>query len=42
MSDLSFTWNEKIHINYINNNYLGPSVGHVVNYYNQLCNPEFI
>jgi len=42
VADLSFTWNEKIHINYINNNYLGPSVEHVVNYYNQLCNPDFI
>jgi len=41
-ADLSFTWVNEIKLNYINNNYLGPSVGHVVQYYNQLCNPEFI
>ena len=40
--DLSFYWKGEIKIHYLNNNYLGPSVGHVVNYYNQLCNPEFI
>jgi len=36
--DLSFYWKGEIKIHYLNNNYLGPSVGHVVNYYN----PEFI
>jgi hypothetical protein len=41
-SDLSFYWNGEMKIHYINNNYLGPSVEHVVNYYNQLCNPAFV
>jgi len=40
--DLSFYWNGEMKIHYLNNNYLGPSVEHVVNYYNQLCNPEFV
>jgi len=34
--DLSFFWKDKIDIEYINNNYLGPSVGLVINYYNAL------
>jgi hypothetical protein len=41
-SDLSFYWKGEMKIHYINNNYLGPSVDHVVNYYNQLCNPAFV
>jgi hypothetical protein len=35
-SDLSFYWKDKIDINYINNNYLGPNVHSVINYYNDL------
>jgi len=41
-SDLSFYWKGEMKIHYINNNYLGPSVDHVVDYYNQLCNPAFV
>jgi len=35
-SDLSFYWKENIDIRYINNNYLGPNVQAVMEYYNQL------
>ena len=35
-SDLSFYWKENIDIRYINNNYLGPNVQSVMEYYNQL------
>lgn len=35
-SDLSFYWKDNIDIIYINNNYLGPSVGCVIGYYNNL------
>jgi hypothetical protein len=35
-SDLSFFWTDKIDIAYINNNYLGPNVESVINYYNLL------
>ena len=34
--DLSFYWKNKINIKYLNNNFLGPSVGHVIEYYNSL------
>jgi hypothetical protein len=34
--DLSFYWKNKINIKYVNNNYLGPSVNHVIQYYNDL------
>ena len=34
--DLSFYWKNKINIKYVNNNYLGPSVNHVIEYYNEL------
>jgi len=34
--DLSFFWKDKIDIVYINNNYLGPNVESVKNYYNLL------
>ena len=34
--DLSFFWKDNIDIAYINNNYLGPSVNSVINYYNAL------
>jgi hypothetical protein len=35
-SDLSFYWKDYIDIKYTNNNYLGPSVEHVISYYNDL------
>jgi hypothetical protein len=35
-SDLSFYWKDKIDISYINNNYLGPNVDSVINYYYKL------
>lgn len=34
--DLSFFWKDNIEIEYINNNYLGPNVYSVMNYYNNL------
>jgi hypothetical protein len=34
--DLSFFWEENIDITYINNNYLGPNISSVINYYNNL------
>ncbi len=37
-SDLAFFWKDKIDITYVNNNYLGPSVDHVIGYYNALLN----
>ena len=36
IKDFSFFWKGKIEINYINNNYLGPNVDSVINYYNDL------
>jgi len=36
IKDLSFFWKDSIEINYINNNYLGPSVEAVISYYNEL------
>lgn len=42
VSDLSFFWKHSISVDYLNNNYLGPSVGHVVSYYDNLCDPEYI
>lgn len=36
VSDLSFYWKDNINISYINNNYLGPNVESVKNYYNNL------
>ena len=36
--DLSFFWKDFIDIIYINNNYLGPDVNSVINYYNNLLN----
>lgn len=38
--DLSFFWEETIDIVYINNNYLGPSVNSVIDYYNDLLKNE--
>ena len=35
-SDLSFFWKDNIDIRYVNNNYLGPNVISVKNYYNDL------
>lgn len=37
-ADLSFFWKDKIDIIYINNNFLGPNVMSVMNYYNALLN----
>lgn len=37
-SDLSFFWKDNIDIRYINNNFLGPNVISVINYYNNLIN----
>jgi len=34
--DLSFYWKDNIEMEYINNNYLGPSVDAVIGYYNDL------
>jgi hypothetical protein len=34
--DLSFYWNDSIHIEYLNNNYLGPNVESVLEYYKDL------
>lgn len=34
--DLSFFWKDNIDIGYINNNFLGPCVGSVIQYYNNL------
>jgi len=34
--DLSFYWKDNIEIEYVNNNYLGPSVSAVIDYYNRL------
>jgi hypothetical protein len=42
MQDLSFWWEDKIDIMYINNNYLGPSGTAIVSYYNLLCDPSYI
>jgi hypothetical protein len=36
--DLSFYWKNEIDIKYLNNNYLGPSVDHVISYYDDLIN----
>jgi hypothetical protein len=35
-SDLSFYWKDSIDMIYINNNFLGPNVEAVINYYNNL------
>jgi len=39
--DLSFYWIDQIDILYINNNYLGPNVCSVINYYNNLLKNEY-
>jgi hypothetical protein len=36
--DLSFFWKDTIDFEYVNNNYLGPSVDAVKQYYNELLN----
>lgn len=36
--ELQFFWKDKIDLKIINNNYMGPSVGHVKSYYNSLLN----
>ena len=35
-TDLTFFWKDNINISYINNNFLGPNVQSVINYYNSL------
>jgi hypothetical protein len=39
-SDLNFFWDTNVNLEYINNNYLGPSVSAVVNYYNELLSDD--
>jgi hypothetical protein len=36
IQDLSFYWKEDIEIEYVNNNYLGPNLNSVIDYYNGL------
>jgi FkbM family methyltransferase len=38
--DLSFYWEGKIEVQYLNQNYLGPSVGHVIDYYKTLVHDD--
>ena len=38
--DLSFYWKDHIPIEYLNHNYLGPSVNHVLTYYRALCHED--
>jgi len=40
--ELSFFWKESVNIDYINNNYLGPSIEAVISYYDRLLDPSFI
>jgi len=37
-SELQFFWKDKIDLKIINNNYMGPTVNHVLGYYNGLLN----
>lgn len=39
--DLSFYWIDKIEIEYINNNYLGPNIYAVMEYYDKLLKEEY-
>jgi hypothetical protein len=39
-SDLSFYWQDKIVVKYINNNYLGPNKNAVIQYYEALCDKD--
>jgi hypothetical protein len=39
--DLSFFWKDKIDITYINNNFLGPNVNAVINYYDLLLQNDY-
>ena len=41
-SDLSFFWKDTLDIVYLNNNFLGPNVKSVVEYYNDLCRYDFM
>jgi hypothetical protein len=41
-SDLSFFWEGSFEIEYMNANYLGPTVSHVVSYYDELRDPEYV
>jgi len=41
-SDLSFFWKDAIDIVYLNNNFLGPDVGSVIEYYADLCRYDYL
>jgi len=41
-SDLSFYWKDTIDIVYLNNNFLGPDVGSVIEYYADLCRYDYL
>ena len=40
--DLSFYWKDSIEIRYLNNNYLGPDVTSVIQYYTNLCRYDYL
>lgn len=39
-SDLSFYWKDEIHVNYLNNNYMGPNVNAVIQYFLTLTDKD--
>ncbi len=41
-SDLSLFWKDTIEIEYLNGNYLGPSVEHVIRYYDKLLDRNYV
>jgi hypothetical protein len=41
-SDLSFYWKDTIEIVYMNNNFLGPDVASVIQYYKDLCRYDYM
>ena len=41
-ADLSFYWKDAIEIVYLNNNFLGPDVGSVIEYYADLCRYDYL
>ena len=40
--DLNFFWKENIEFEYLNNNFLGPNVASVLQYYDKLLDPEYV
>jgi hypothetical protein len=41
-ADLSFYWENSIEIVYLNNNFLGPNVQSVIEYYADLCRHDYL